>query len=113
MLGWPASNVAPTLYAAASDPWACWDRLRTACEQSSSLYVALEIGLDVPEVEAELERWGGEPIAMIYVPSSTFLPNKKGYPALARRHQAAVASLLRFRPQLVVSGREDGALMTV
>ena len=92
----------------ASDPWACWDRLRTMCEQSSSLAVALELGLDLPARDAELERWGGEPVAMVIVPTSTFMPNKKGFPALSRRHQAALTRLMALRPQLVVSGREDG-----
>ena len=89
-------------------PWACWDRLRTACEQSASLAVALEMGLDLPEAAAELERWCGEPVAMVTVPTATFLTNKKGYPTLSRRHQAAFSRLMRLKPKLVVSGREDG-----
>ena len=100
----------PGSTAAAEDrgPWACWDRLRTLCEQSASLCVALEIGIDLPESDAELRRWCGEPVAMLLLPTSTFLLNKKGYPALPRKHQAAVQSLMAYRPRIVLSGREDG-----
>ena len=85
--------------------WACWDRLRTLCEQSPSLGLALELGDELPERPAELERWLGEPVRMLTIPTSSFLTNKKGYPALPRRHQAAFGQLLRLRPKLVVSGR--------
>ena len=91
-----------------TDPWSCWDRLRTMCEQSERLRVALELGLELPVTEDEIERWGGEPIGMVLVPTSSFLPNKKGYPALTRRHQERLARLCRLRPPLVVVGRADG-----
>ena len=95
----------PGSTAAAEDrgPWACWDRLRTLCEQSASLCVALEIGIDLPESDAELRRWCGEPVAMLLLPTSTFLLNTKGYPALPRKHQAAVQSLMAYRPRIVLS----------
>ena len=92
----------------AEGPWRCWDRVRTLCEQSSSLAVALELGLDLPASEAELERWCGEPVAMLILATATFLTNKKGYPTLPRRHQAAFARLMKLKPKVVVSGREDG-----
>ena len=89
-------------------PWASWDRLRTLCEQSSSLGVALELGVDLPDMDSEVQRWCGEPIHMVIVPTGTFLRNKKGYPALSRDHQATLLQLMEYTPQLVVSGREDG-----
>ena len=92
----------------AADPWRCWDMLRTMCEQHASLAVALELGLELPDAKAELARWCGEPVAMLVLPTSSFIANKKGYPTLSRRHQAAFAELVRFRPKIVVAGREDG-----
>ena len=89
-------------------PWACWDRLRTLCEQSASLGLALEVGLDLPDTDAELRRWCGEPVAMLLLPTSSFLLNKKGYPALPRKHQAVVQELMNYRPRVALCGREDG-----
>ena len=94
--------------AACNGPWACWDRLRTLCEQNPSIGVALELGLDLPDADAELSRWCGEPVGMLLVPTSTFQLNKKGYPALSRKHQGAVQKLMAFKPRIVVSGRQDG-----
>ena len=92
----------------AEGPWHAWDRLRTLCEQSASLSVALELGMDLPEMAAELERWCGEPIAMLLVPTSSFLTNKKGFPTLSKRHQAVFGRLADLKPSLVVCGRKDG-----
>ncbi len=92
----------------AAEPWRCWDELRTLCEQHSSLALALELGVELPDTQAELDRWCGEPLGMLLLPTSSFVANKKGYPTLPRRHQAAFAQLLRMRPRVVVAGREDG-----
>lgn len=92
----------------AADPWRCWDELRTLCEQHSSLAVALELGIELPDAQAELDRWCGEPLGLLLLPTSSFVANKKGYPTLPRRHQAAFAQLLGMMPKVVVSGREDG-----
>lgn len=41
--------------------WASWNRLRCLCEHAPNLGVSLELGADLPDDEAELERWLGEP----------------------------------------------------
>lgn len=90
-------------------PWACWDRLRSLCEQSASLGVALELGLELPAAPDEMERWCGEPVRLLLLPTGSFLSNKKGYPTLSRAHQAAFSQVLRLRPKVVVCGREAAA----
>jgi len=87
-----------------SEQWEKWDRLRTVCQHNPNLAVALEITADLPP-EAELERWLGEPVKAMFLPTSVFLTNKKGYPTLSRRHQAFIKNLYKFKAQIVLQGR--------
>ncbi|EOD11657.1 hypothetical protein EMIHUDRAFT_67341 [Emiliania huxleyi CCMP1516] len=103
--------------------WASWNRLRCLCEHAPNLGVSLELGADLPDDEAELERWLGEPSTLglpgsplgifreplraVVTPAVAYLTNKRGYPTLSRRHQAALARLLQHKPRLLVSGRAD------
>jgi len=87
--------------------WASWNRLRCLCEHAPNLGVSLELGADLPDDEAELERWLGEPLRAVVTPAVAYLTNKRGYPTLSRRHQAALARLLQHKPRLLVSGRAD------
>ncbi len=38
--------------------------------------------------ELELERWLGEPVKCLVIPTSIFLTNAKGFPVLSKLHQA-------------------------
>lgn len=76
------------------DPWEAWNTLRTMCEFHPKIGVALEVTMDLPE-EVELERWIGEPITAVMIPTSVFLTNKKGYPTLSLRHQEFIGQLMK------------------
>jgi hypothetical protein len=51
--------------------------------------LALQVGADVPE-QKYLDRWFGEPLRAIILPTSIFLTNRKGYPTLSLAHQKLV-----------------------
>lgn len=87
--------------------WASWNRLRCLCEHVPNVGVALQLTADLPDDPEEMARWCGEPVRAVLIPASIFLTNRKGYPTLSRRHQAALQQLMPHRPQLVVSGRPD------
>ena len=52
-------------------------------------HTVLELTGDLPE-DIELDRWFGEPLKAIVLPTSIFLTNKKGFPVLSKKHQAIV-----------------------
>ena len=56
--------------------------------------LCLELTQDLPS-EQELNRWFGEPIKAISVPTSIFIFNKKGFPVLSTAHQAVVQRLYK------------------
>lgn len=65
--------------------------------------MALELSADIPSV-ANVDRWLGEPIKCLIVPTSIFLTNKKGYPVLSKSHQDLVRTFARLNLQMVVQG---------
>ena len=70
------------------DPWSHWNRLRALCDGHPSLGVSLELTADLPPRTA-MDRWFGEPVKAVVLPTSIFLTNAKGYPTLSTRHQHA------------------------
>lgn len=68
------------------DPWYWWCEMRNMTSSDRRIGVALVMSADLPSQE-ELNRWLGEPIKAIILPTSIFLTNRKGYPVLSRGHQ--------------------------
>lgn len=89
----------------AESPWTRWNRLRVSCEHSQALFVALELGVDLPESDAEIARWEAEPVKVLLLPVACFLTNKMGFPVLSKRHQAVVHRFAKFNVQILVTGK--------
>ena len=77
--------------------------VRFACNHSSKLGVVLEVGADLPE-DGCLNRWWGEPLKAISLRTDSFLTNRKGYPALSKRHQDFLAKAFYHNVQIILSG---------
>ncbi|EFN58275.1 hypothetical protein CHLNCDRAFT_142244 [Chlorella variabilis] len=92
----------------AGDPWEWWNQLRFLCHHNTRLGVVLELGADLPS-EGSLLRWRGEPLKAVLVPTSIFQTNKRGYPALSKRHQEFLGECFRRGVQVVLSGAAQHA----
>lgn len=86
------------------DTWHWWNRFRTLCDSSRKIGVVLELTADLPS-EQEIERWTGEPVKALIVPTSIFLTNKKGFPVLSRAHQNFIRTFLKLNVQMILSGK--------
>jgi len=86
------------------DPWSHWNRLRALCDGHPSLGVSLELTADLPPRTA-MDRWFGEPVKAVVLPTSIFLTNAKGYPTLSTRHQQLVIRFLSHGVQFIIKGR--------
>lgn len=88
-------------YDGQQDTWQWWNKFRRMCNSHGRIGLALEITSNLPP---QLERWSGEPIRVVFLSTSIFLTNKKGFPVLSRPHQQIVSKLLRLNCQAVISG---------
>ena len=71
-----------------------WNRFRTLCDSNKKIGAVLELTADLPP-EQEIERWTGEPVKALVVPTGIFITNKKGFPVLSRAHQNVVRVFLK------------------
>lgn len=75
-----------------TDPWDTWNALRCTCDHAAKVGVALTVPASLPSA-AEINRWLGEPVKALLLPTSVFVSNRRGYPSLSRAHQEL---LLKF-----------------
>jgi protein arginine N-methyltransferase 5 len=87
-----------------SDPWEWWNAVRYATNHSSKLGVALEVGATLPEEDANLDRWWGEPLKAVILKTDAFLTNRRGYPTLSKRHQEFLVRAFQRNIQIVLAG---------
>ncbi|GIX84527.1 protein arginine N-methyltransferase 5 [Caerostris extrusa] len=86
-----------------NDTWKWWNTFRTVCNTDKKIGLALELSADLPSY-AEIERWLGEPIRCVFVKTTLFSTNKKGFPVLSRAHQNLLRKLFKLDVQVVIYG---------
>lgn len=75
------------------DTWLMWNEFRSHLSCDKRIGVVLELSGDLPDMEM-MQRWEGEPVKAVMLPTSMFLTNKKGYPVLSKAHQLFLKSLM-------------------
>lgn len=65
--------------------------------------------LEMPDHEhlpstQELDRWAGEPISVLAIPTSIFIPNNHHQPVLRKVHQEIIQKFLNLNVQYVIRG---------
>ncbi|KAK9820236.1 hypothetical protein WJX72_007776 [[Myrmecia] bisecta] len=85
------------------DSWEWWNQVRCLCGHQPKLGLALELPESLPS-RAHIQRWLGEPVKVIVVPTSIFVTNKRGYPTLTRPHQEVLALFMSHNVQVILSG---------
>ncbi|GIL73292.1 hypothetical protein Vretimale_4879 [Volvox reticuliferus] len=87
----------------AMDGWEAWHQVRAQCDHHNLLGAALLVGPTLPSL-ASLDRWCGEPVKAILLPTSVFITNKRGYPVLPKGHQDMLAAFFKLGVQVVLTG---------
>ncbi|KAK3677981.1 hypothetical protein LTR78_002076 [Recurvomyces mirabilis] len=78
------------------DAWETWNTIRTVCNYSTKLSIALELPRQLPAVNLQ-SRWYSEPIRLLPLPRTSFWRNGKGFPVLSKQHQQYLTQFLRLR----------------
>ncbi|KAG1667595.1 Protein arginine N-methyltransferase 5 [Nymphon striatum] len=80
------------------DTWQWWRKFHGLCNLDDGIYLNLEICQDVPSDDV-VDRWLGEPLWCIILPTSIFLSNKAEFPVLSRAHQILMHKFFKNLPQ--------------
>ncbi|KAN0061417.1 hypothetical protein ACQY0O_006264 [Thecaphora frezii] len=100
----PTPAAAAALLRAEDDwAWETWEHIRQLCSYSTRLHVALDFGYPLPS-PAVLNHWIAEPVSMLWLPSTAYLANAKGFPVLSKASQAFIKSLMKKAPTVILSG---------
>ncbi|XP_076622619.1 protein arginine N-methyltransferase 5 [Colletes latitarsis] len=84
-------------------PWEWWNAFRAICDYNRKLGVVLLVSHDLPEQE-EIDRWLGEPVRCLIIPTTLFITNRKGYPVLSKPHQTLVKRFAMLEVQFILTG---------
>nr|CAG4649143.1 EOG090X028A [Scapholeberis mucronata] len=87
------------------DTWHWWNHFRLIANFEKKLSLALELTADLPSAEA-IERWVGEPVKCLVIPTHLFMTNKKGFPVLPKPHQIAIREFMRQKAQILITGAQ-------
>lgn len=77
-----------------SSTWEVWDGIRTLCDYSPRLGVALDLTQPLPPPSA-IKRWASEPTRQIIIPANVFVGNAKGYPVLSKPCQEFIKDQIK------------------
>lgn len=89
----------------AEDTWHWWNHFRCLANFEKKLSLALELTADLPDSDA-IDRWLGEPVKCLVVPTHLFMSNKKGFPVLSKPHQVVVRQFMRQKTQILITGAQ-------
>ena len=84
--------------------WDVWNAARTLLDQNPLVQLALELPvfLSPLSLRTSLDRWLGEPVRCLLIPTSTFVLNRSGFPVLPRLHQRCVLEFHRAQAHIIV-----------
>ncbi|KAJ7104203.1 PRMT5-domain-containing protein [Mycena belliarum] len=88
--------------------WEMWDVIRTICDYNTRLSLTLDLTPPLPVNSGFLSKWKAEAVRYLFLPSSTFIANTKGYPVLPKGTQSFIRESMTHRPVIILSGANLG-----
>ena len=88
------------------DAYRAWAETSAACEHRANVYVALHV-TGAPKSRAELMRWMGERVGVVFLSVDAFVKNSRGFPVLPRELQAFARETFSRGTQVVLTDRRD------
>lgn len=84
--------------------WDSWHTIRSVCDYSMRLFVALRVPRRAPEKRLQ-ERWFAEPLHYLTIDKKVFQKNPAGHPSLSRDQQELINRYMRLKnhPWLILS----------
>ncbi|KAF8896284.1 PRMT5 arginine-N-methyltransferase-domain-containing protein [Infundibulicybe gibba] len=83
--------------------WEMWDVIRSMCDYNPRLTLTLDLSPALPTKLGVLSKWTAESVRYIFLPSSTFIANTKGYPVLPKPTQNFLRDSMIHRPTIILA----------
>ena len=83
--------------------WERWNRFRLQCHHHSKLGIALELTEHLPS-SVDQDRWFGEPLKAVLIPTRLFITNSKGAPVLSPSHVSFLHKVFKHNVQIIITG---------
>lgn len=77
--------------------WDLWNTVRSVCKYNPRLSLSLKIPPKLPNMDIQT-RWFTEPIRILNIQASIYVPNAKGFPVLSKSHQNLINRYMKQRP---------------
>ncbi|KAF8962758.1 shk1 kinase-binding protein 1 [Flammula alnicola] len=88
--------------------WEMWDVIRSMCDYNPRLTLTLDLSPALPTTLGVLSKWAAESVRHVFLPSSTFIANMKGYPVLPKPTQQFIRDSMIHRPTIILAEVGDG-----
>jgi len=85
------------------DPWQWWNQVRNLCDNNRKLAPVLLINKATCPSDV-INRWIGEPLKAVILPTHLFLTNKMGYPVLPQNLQSVLKLFFKQSVQYIITG---------
>lgn len=76
--------------------WSFWNKLRFMSDQHSRLVAAIRLTAILP-CDKIIDKWLGEPVKMLVIPTNIFIINNSGFPILPKSHQVVVKKFMTLK----------------
>jgi len=84
--------------------WEIYNSFRMNLTKTNGFGVFLEFSEDLPD---SMNRWFGETIKAVALPTEIFVSNEKNLPILIKAHQDLVIKLFYFKTNFIIMGKND------
>ncbi|KAK9451310.1 PRMT5 arginine-N-methyltransferase-domain-containing protein [Limtongia smithiae] len=81
--------------------WDVWNSIRTLCDYSTRLSIALQLPEKLPS-QVVISRWFAEPVKLLFISSRIFVENSKGFPVLTKAHQFFLYKFFKLKMFMIV-----------
>ncbi|KAJ3485793.1 hypothetical protein NLJ89_g11868 [Agrocybe chaxingu] len=85
-----------------------WDVIRSMCDYNPRLTLTLDLTPALPTTLGVLSKWAAESVRHVFLPSSTFIANTKGYPVLPKPTQQFIRDSMIHQPTIILAGVGEG-----
>lgn len=84
-------------------PWEWWNKLRSLCDYNPRLGLVLDMSAELPP-KLERDLWAGEPVRAIFLRTSMFWKNPRGFPVVSQSSRDFLQKFVPLDTHVILAG---------